>query len=142
MSAGNPAQAAKYKFITHTTEMKNSFLLFGEMSFDAFAGQQFDTIAQEIARMSDTEVLMYKENFHDLVALTLKCYVFPELNISFDDKLVDLVGKPGFRDTRYFAEYSLVVKGEPRFLGLSPYNSGYRPVDLRVTLRGNFVSFE
>jgi hypothetical protein len=122
--------------------MKNSFLLFGEMPFDAFADQHFNKIATEIGRMSDTEVLLYKESFPELVALTLKCYVFPELHISFDDKLVDLVGKPGYRETRYFAEYSLVVKGDTRFLGLSPYNSGYRPVDLPVLLRGNFISFD
>jgi hypothetical protein len=35
-----------------------------------------------------------------------------------------------------------VVTGDPYFLGLSPYNSGYRPVDLVIETHANVMSFE
>ncbi len=122
--------------------MRNRFLLFGEKPFDVYADQRFSEIAAEVQRMSDIEVLMYRESFDELVGNVMNSYIFPQLEISFSDQMVDLVEKPGARGPRIFVEYSLAVKGNPYFLGLSPYVSGYRPVDLNVTAKKNFLSFE
>jgi hypothetical protein len=122
--------------------MRNRFLLFGEKPFDVYADERFSEIAAEVQRMSDIEVLMYRETFDELLAKVLASYAFPELEISFGDQMVDLVEKPGVRGPRMFVEYSLAVKGNPYFLGLSPYVSGYRPVDLNISVKKNFLSFE
>jgi len=122
--------------------MKNRFLLFGEKSFDAYAREKFAEISVEIGNMSDIEVIMYKDHFYDLVTKTIKAHAFKPLEIQFGQQVVDLVGRQYQYETRFFAEYSLVVKGNIYFLGLTPYLSGYRPVDLLVKTTGNVMSFE
>lgn len=122
--------------------MANRFLLFGEKPFEAYAREKFSLIASAIERMSDVEVLMYKDSFEELVRKTVNSYRFPALEISFDNKVVDLVGRPYHKYTRYFAEYSLIVKGDPYFLGLSPYSSGYRSINLMAEVKENVLSFE
>jgi hypothetical protein len=121
--------------------MSNRFLLFGERPFDGYARDKFSDVAVGICQMSDIEVLMYRDSLAELVDKTVKVYEFPELEISFENKVVDLVGRGNHLHTRYFAEYSLIVKGDTYFLGLSPFNSGYRPVDLPVEVKGNVLSF-
>ena len=115
--------------------------MFGEKPFDLYAREKFSDITVGIEHMNDVEVLMFREDFDGLVKKTTDFYTFPRLEISFDEKIVDLVGKPDRTRTRYFAEYSLTVKGNPFYLGLSPFNSGYRPVDLLVELKENVLSF-
>jgi hypothetical protein len=121
--------------------MSNKFLLFGEKPFDVYARERFADISVGIDHMNDVEVLMYKDDFDGLVRKTTEFYSFPHLEVSFEDKVVDLVGKSDRVRQRYFAEYSLLVKGDTYFLGLSPFNSGYRQIDLMVELRENVVSF-
>lgn len=128
-------------YFENTQGMRNRFLLFGEKPFDLYAREKFADVAVGIDHMNDVEVLMFKDDFDGLVKKTTDLFSFPKLDISFEDKLVDLVGKSRDVRTRYFAEYSLLVKGDPYFLGLSPYNSGYRPLDLFVELRHNVISF-
>lgn len=84
---------------------------------------------------------MFKDDFEGLIKKTCDQFRFPELQISFEDKVVDLLTKTDRGRSRYFAEYSLVVTGNPYFLGLSPYTSGYRPVDLLVEVAENVLSF-
>jgi hypothetical protein len=122
--------------------MRNRFLLFGEKPFEVFVAERFSEIGADVQKMSDVEVLMYRETFDELVSKTLDSYLFPDLEICFEDQMVDLVEKAGHRKPRYFVEYSLAVKGNPYFLGLSPYVSGYRPLDLFVLSKKNFLSFE
>jgi hypothetical protein len=122
--------------------MAKRFLLFGEKPFEVYAREKFSLIASAIERMSDVETLMYKDSFEELVRKTVNSYSFPSLNISFENKVVDLVGKPYHKYTRYFAEYSVIVDGDPYFLGLSPYSSGYRSVNLMVEVKENVMSFE
>jgi len=122
--------------------MANRFLLFGEKPFEVYARERFSHIASAIERMSDVETLMYKDSFEELVRKTVTTYSFPSLEISFENKVVDLVGKPYHKYTRYFAEYSLIVRGDTYFLGLSPYTSGYRSVNLMVEVKENVMSFE
>jgi hypothetical protein len=121
--------------------MSNRFLLFGEKPFDMYARERFADISVGIDRMNDMEALMFKDDFDGLVKKTTDFYAFPHLEISFEDKVVDLVAKNDRTRSRYFAEYSLIVKGDPYFLGLSPFSSGYRPVDLTVELKENVLSF-
>ena len=115
--------------------------MFGEKPFDQFAREKFSDITVGIDHMNDVEVLMFREDFDGLVKKTTDFYMFPQLEIGFDEKVVDLVAKTDRMRTRYFAEYSLIVKGNPYYLGLSPYNSGYRPVDLLVESKENVLSF-
>jgi hypothetical protein len=121
--------------------MRNRFLLFGEKPFDVYARERFADISVGIDQMNDVEALMFKDDFDGLVKKTSDFYAFTHLEISFEEKVVDLVAKNDRARTRYFAEYSLAVKGDPYFLGLSPYTSGYRPVDLMVDLKENVLSF-
>ena len=122
--------------------MSKRFLLFGEKPFAIFAREKFAEISVNIGNMSDIEVIMYKEHFYDLIKTTLKANAFKKLEFCFDNQIVDLVGRQNHNEKRYFAEYSLIVKGDMYFLGLSPYDSGYRPVDLVVQTRGDVMSFE
>jgi hypothetical protein len=122
--------------------MANRFLLFGEKPFEVYARERFSQIACAIERMSDVETLMHRDSFDELVRRTVSAYSFPSLEIAFENQVVDLVGKPYHKYTRYFAEYSLIVKGDAYFLGLSPYASGYRPVNLMVEVKENVMSFE
>ena len=121
--------------------MSNKFLLFGEKPFDVYARERFADISVGIDHMNDVEVLMFKDDFDGLVKKTADFYAFPHLEVSFEDKVVDLVAKNDRVRNRYFAEYSLLVKGDTYFLGLSPFNAGYRQIDLMVELRENVVSF-
>jgi hypothetical protein len=122
--------------------MSKRFLLFGEKPFDVFAREKFAEIAKNINKMSDIEVIMYKDHFYELIKKTLVANMFKKLEISFENQVVDLVGRPIHMNTRYFAEYSVVVTGDTYFLGLSPYNSGYRPVEMLIEVTGNVMSFE
>lgn len=122
--------------------MSNRFLLFGETPFERYALERFSFIASGIERMSDTEILMYKEDFGALVSKVISAYLFPDVNISFENKMVDLVAKRGATGRRYFAEYSLVVTGEPYCLGLIPCRPGRNKFRLPVELKENFLSFE
>lgn len=122
--------------------MSKKILLFGEKPFEAFAHERFSMAASGIDMMSDLEALLYKDSFDELVLKTVNTYAFPQLHISFDNKVVDLVSHPFKMHHRYFAEYSLVVTGDTYFLGLSTYNYGRKPFDLLVEVRGNFLTFE
>jgi hypothetical protein len=122
--------------------MNTRFLLFGEKPFDAYALEKFSGIASDIERMSDVEALMYKDSFDELVHKTVSSYRFKNLDISFENKLVDLIDRPFKNRSRIFAEYSLVVTGDPYFLGLTPYNTSYKTFNLPVEVKGNVLAFE
>jgi hypothetical protein len=130
------------KFINTHLAMNNRFLLFGEKTFHAYAQEKFAAISVNIGNMSDVEALMYKDHFYDLIVKTIKANAFQKLEVQFENQVVDIIGRRFQYETRYFAEYSLVVKGDMYFLGLTPYLSGYRPVDLLIDVRGNVMSFE
>lgn len=116
-------------------------MLFGEKPFDAHALEKFSGVATDIERMSDVEALMYADCFDELVQKTVAAYSFKNLNISFDNKIVDLVERHIHSNRRIFAEYSLVVSGDPYFLGLIPYNAPFNPMSLMVETRGNILTF-
>jgi hypothetical protein len=122
--------------------MSKRFLLFGEKPFEAYALEKFSEIAADIDRMSDIEALMYKYSFDELVQKTVDIYKFQNLNISFDNKMVDLIDRPFDGIPNIFAEYSLVAGGNMYYLGLAPLHKAYLPFDLRVNVKGNIVSFE
>lgn len=122
--------------------MSDRFLLFGEKPFDAYALEKFSAIATDIDRMSDIEALMYKECFDELVHKTVSTYCFKNIAISFENKMVDLIDRPVHMRSNIFAEYSLLVTGDPYFLGLTPYNTPYQPFNLPVEVKGNVMSFE
>jgi|GEM_PF-2119242 len=122
--------------------MSNRFLLFRERPFEAYALEKFSEIASDIDNMSDIEALMYKYCFDELVQKTVDAYKFKPLDISFENKMVDLIDRP-YRDrSNFHAEYSLIVTGSPYFLGLRPLHESYLPFDLRVEVKGNVLSFE
>jgi hypothetical protein len=122
--------------------MSKRFLLFGEKPFEDHAREKFAVVASGIERTSDIEVIMYKENFDELVQRTVKAYAFAKIDISFENKVVDLVSHNFQSQTRFFAEYSLVVKGDTYFLGLSPSDLSYTPMRLPVEVKENILSFE
>jgi hypothetical protein len=122
--------------------MSKRFLLFGERPFEDHAHDKFRLVATAIERMSDIEVVMYKDCFEELVQKTVSSYLFPRLDISFENKVVDLVDHIIQSRIRYFAEYSLVVEGDTYFLGLSPGDLSFQPMRLPVYVKGNVLSFE
>ena len=122
--------------------MSKRFLLFGEKPFDAYALEKFSAIASDIDRMSDVEALIYKESFEELVQKTVNTYAFTRLDISFENKMVDLIDRQLKSGNRIFAEYSLVVTGDAYYLGLTPYQSGFRQFNLPVELKENILAFE
>jgi hypothetical protein len=122
--------------------MSKRFLLFGEKPFDAYALDKFSVIASDIDKMSDVETLLYKDSFEELVSKTVNAYAFNSVDISFDNKMVDLVDRQVNNSKRYFAEYSLIVTGNTYYLGLTPYQSGFRQFKIPVEIRGNVLSFE
>lgn len=119
----------------------DTFTLFAERPFNAYAHERLSAIARSINDMSDVEVLMYKTDFETLLKRLVKTYSLKPVNISFDDKLVDLIAKPYRDHDRYFAEYTLQVSGEGELLKLCPYE---KPVHLRipVALKTNVLIFE
>ncbi|PBQ33075.1 hypothetical protein CNR22_15240 [Sphingobacteriaceae bacterium] len=122
--------------------MNKTFHLFGEKPFETYALQKFSDIASDIDRMSDIEALMYKFSFDELVQKTVTAYKFKNLDISFANKIVDLVDRP-YRDrSNFYAEYSLVVTGNTYFLGLKPFHESYLPFPLRISVKANVMSFE
>jgi hypothetical protein len=122
--------------------MSKRFLLFGEKPFDAFALEKFSAIASDIERMNDVEVLMYKESFDELVTKTVNVYAFSSVDISFENKMVDLIDRPLPKGKRIFAEYSLVVTGDTYYLGLTPYHGITRQLTVPVEVKGNILAFE
>src|SRR5688572_9433132 len=122
--------------------MSKRFLLFGEKPFDAYALDKFSAIASDIERMSDVETLLYKDSFEELVSKTVSAYAFNCVDISFENKMVDLVDRQINNNKRFFAEYSLVVTGDTYYLGLTPYQSGFRQLKVPVEVKGNILSFE
>lgn len=122
--------------------MSNRFFLFGEKPFEAYALEKFSEIATDIDRMSDIEALMYKYSFDELIQKTVDTYKFQNLEISFENKLVDLIDRPSDGVPNIFAEYSLMVSGNMYYLGLIPLHKAYLPFNLRVNVKGNILSFE
>lgn len=121
--------------------MSNRFLLFGEKPFEVYAREKFSEVVTGIELMNDVELLMFRDDFDGLVKKTCEFYSFPSLEISFEEKVVDLIAKSDRGRPRFFAEYSLVVKGETYFLGLSPYGSGFRAMNLWTDLKENVLVF-
>jgi hypothetical protein len=122
--------------------MSKRFLLFGEKPFEAYALEKFSQVKQAVEGLSEVEVLMYKESFDELVTRTVSTYQFPHLNISFENKMVDIVNHPDKNGSRFYAEYTLAVEGDPYFLGLTPTEGGSRFFPLSAKLRKNVISFE
>jgi hypothetical protein len=122
--------------------MGKRFLLFGEKPFDAYALEKFSAVASDIERLSDIEVIMYKECFDELVQKLVDAYVFRSLEISFENKMVDLINRPNEKQARIFAEYSMIVSGNAYFLGLVPYHQAPRNLSLPVSVTGNVLAFE
>jgi hypothetical protein len=122
--------------------MSNRFLLFGEKPFETYALEKFSAIASDVERMSDIEAMMYKDSFEELVHKTVSAYCFKKLDVSFENKMVDLIDRPVHMHSNIFAEYSLVVTGDAYFLGLIPYSAPSHPFHLPVMIRGNILSFE
>lgn len=118
------------------------FHLFGEKPFEAFALEKFSDIASDIDRMSDIEALMYKYSFDELILKTVSAYKFKKVDISFENKLVDLIDRPDYGQANIYAEYSFVITGEPYFLGLRPLHESYLPFNLAVEVKKNILSYE
>lgn len=121
--------------------MSNRFLLFGEKPFELYAREKFSEVVTGIEQMNEVELLMFRDDFDSLVKKTTEYYSFPKLEISFEEKVVDLIAKSDRGRPRFFAEYSLVVKGETYFLGLSPYGSGFRNMNIWADLKENILVF-
>jgi hypothetical protein len=122
--------------------MSNRFLLFGERPFEDHVHDKFRLITSAIERISDVEAVMYKDSFEEWVQQTVSSYRFPKLDISFENKIVDLIDRVVNSRPRYFAEYSLIVEGDTYFLGLSPGDLSFIPMRLPVEVKGNVLSFE
>src|SRR5437762_12447917 len=108
--------------------MSKRFLLFGERPFEDHAHDKFRLISSASERVSDVEAVMYKDSFDEWVQKTVSSYRFPKLEISFENKIVDLLDKIIHSRIRYFAEYSLIVEGDTYFLGLSPGDLSFLPM--------------
>ena len=119
-----------------------TFVLFGERPFNDYAYTRLTNIANNIYSMSDVETLMYKDSFEDLVKKLVAFYSLQPVNISFEDKLVDLIDKPENKGSHYFAEYTLMVTGDSGLLHLDPYNNGYVQLPVPVLVKTNVISFE
>ncbi len=92
--------------------------------------------------MSDVEALMYKDSFDDLVKKLVATYSLKPVNISFEDKLVDLIDRPDKKGPHFFAEYTLMITGDGTLLHLDPYNNGYVELPVPVLVKTNVISFE
>jgi hypothetical protein len=119
-----------------------TFILFGERPFNEYEHERLATIAKNINNMSDVEVLMYKDNFEDLLKQQVKRYALRPINMPFEDKIVDLIDKPNHHGSHYFAEYTLMITGDAELLKIDPYNNGYIEFPIPVTVKTNVVSFE
>lgn len=118
------------------------FILFGKRPFNRYAYQRLLAIEENINTLSDIEVLMYKDNFDDLVKKLVSNYSLLPVNISFEDKLVDLIDKPDKKGSHYFVEYTLMITGDATLLELDPYNNGFIEFPIPVTVKTNVISFE
>lgn len=122
--------------------MSTKFLLFREKPFEAYALDKFSDIARDIDRMSEIEILMYKYCFDELVTKTVSAYQFKNLEVVFENQIVDLIDRPYKGYSNIYAEYSVAVKGDSYFLGLIPFREALLPFNLEVGLRKNVLSFE
>ena len=120
----------------------NHFILFGQFPFSRYAYIRLASIAKSIEAMSDIEVLMYKDSFEDLTKKLVNAYSLLPVDVSFDDKIVDLISKPDEKGERCFVEYTLMIKGDPDLLKCDPYSLGYVSMTLPVTVKTNVLSFE
>lgn len=120
----------------------NHFILFGQFPFSRYAHIRLLSIAKSIETMSDVEVLMYKDSFEELTKKLVHAYSLLPVDISFDDKIVDLLSKPEPNGNRCFVEYTLMVKGDPDLLKCDPFSLGYVSLSLPVTVKTNVISFE
>jgi len=121
--------------------MNRSFNLFGEKSFSDYAFERFKHIARAINKMSDVEVLMYEKNFDELIKKVVNDYYLSKIDVSFDDKLVDIIGKQHSNHTRYFVEYTLMINGDPELLTIDPYRNFIQKF-LFVEVKTNVLIFE
>ena len=64
------------------------------------------------------------------------------MDISFENKIVDLIECRGLSGSRIYVEYSLQVTGDTYYLGLIPHNMAYSKMKLGVELQENVLSFE
>jgi hypothetical protein len=118
------------------------FILFGQLPFNQYAYQRLSSIAKSIEAMSDIEVLMYKDSFEDLTKKLVRSYSLLPVDISFNDKVVDLISRPDRNGNRVFAEYTLMVKGDSELLHCDPFNLGYVSLTLPMSVKINVISFE
>lgn len=120
----------------------NPFILFGRLPFSRYAHIRLVSIAKSIESMSDVEVLMYKDSFEELTKKLVGAYSLLPVDISFEDKLVDLLSKPDPSGNRCFVEYTLMIKGDPDLLKCDPFSLGYVSLTLPVNVKTNVISFE
>lgn len=120
----------------------NQFILFGQFPFSRYAHIRLVSIAKSIESMSDVEVLMYKDSFEELTKKLVSAYSLLPVDISFDDKIVDLLSKPDPNGNRCFVEYTLMIKGDPDLLKCDPFSLGYVSLTLPVSVKTNVISFE
>lgn len=119
-----------------------AFHLFGQLPFSRYAYLRLASITKSIESMSDVEVLMYKHQFEELTRKLVKAYSLLPIDISFEDKVVDLLNKPDARGNRCFVEYTLMINGDPELLKCDPFNLGYVSLSLPVSVKTNIISFE
>lgn len=122
--------------------MYKSFLLFGEEPFAAYALERYAEIRDEIEQMSDVEVLMYQDQFDELLQKMTEVYAFRPLKIDFTNQIVDLLKVKGPNGKVILAEYSLQVSGPLLYLGLQPLLGKNKKMRLHIVLRKNVLSFE
>jgi len=120
----------------------NHFILFGQFPFSRYAYIRLASIAKSIESMSDVEVLMYKDDFESLTKKLVASYSLLPIDISFDDKIVDLLSRPDAVGDRCFVEYTLMITGDPDLLKCDPFSLGYVSLTLPVALKTNVISFE
>jgi hypothetical protein len=120
----------------------NPFILFGQFPFSRYAHIRLVSIAKSIESMSDVEVLMYKDSFETLTKQLVNAYSLLPVDISFDDKIVDLLSKSEPNGNRCFVEYTLMIKGDPDLLKCDPFSLGYVSLTLPVNVKTNVISFE
>ncbi len=119
-----------------------SFILFGDRPFNEYEHERLAVIAKNINNISDVELLMYKDNFEDLLKQQVKRYALRPVDMPFDDKVVDLIDKPNHHGSHFFAEYTLMITGDAELLKLDPYNNGYIEFPIPVKVNTNVISFE
>lgn len=120
----------------------NQFILFGQFPFSRYAHIRLVSITKSIESMSDVEVLMYKDNFEELTKKLVAAYSLLPVDISFDDKIVDLLSRPEANGNRCFVEYTLMIKGDSDLLKCDPFSLGYVNLTLPVNIKTNVISFE